>query len=194
MHDDIQGALDAAVARWRAFDARPRDTADKAWVADYLALMYAIDQGHRRVYIGFVERGDAARMKEFGPCILEADRSHQRKLQALVDESGWPTLSEYGADTCEHAWMIALHADSDVHVQRWAQALMAPLAEQGEVDPVHFAALDDRIALSEGRPQRWGMFYNLVDGEEVLCPTEDPEGLAARRAELGLGDTRFRRG
>jgi hypothetical protein len=86
-----------------------------------------------------------------------------------------------------------IHGDSDVPLMKRIYKLMEPLLAEDEADPALVAGLWDRIAINEGREQRWGMFYDLVDGREVPYPTEDPDQLEVRRATMGLGDRRFRR-
>jgi len=194
MHDAVTAILENFAARWAEFDGRSVDMADPEWVAAYLGQIHDMDQAMRYAFIDLIEAGAVEAIVDFRPVAIELDRGHRVRLKALIDQIGWPRLSVYGAHTCMQAWEIAIHADLDVPYLQWAHEHMALLVAIGEADVCHLAALDDRIALAEGRAQYWGMFYTLVDGEEVLCPTEDVEGLAARRAERGLGETRYRRG
>jgi hypothetical protein len=49
-----------------------------------------------------------------------------------------------------------------------------------------YALVYDRIAVGEGRPQRYGSQMHCVDGRMVPQPTEDPEHLEERRAPMGF--------
>jgi len=194
MHETVTAILEDFAQRWVEFDRHEADISDPQWVTAYLGQIHDMDQAMRHHYMELIAAGASEAIADFRPEAVELDRAHRARLRELIDQIGWPRISVYQAHTCMQAWNVAVHADLDVPYLRWAHEQMAPLVAEGEADVCHLAALHDRIALAEGREQHWGMFYNLVDGEEVLCPTEDVEGLAARRAERGLGETRFRRG
>jgi len=193
MHDTFT-ILETFVQRWIEFERREANVEDHEWVTTYLEYIYDIDQAMRQHFIELIQADALDAIADFSPEAIEIDRSNRMRLKTLIDQIGWPRISVYGVDTCTHAWMIAIHADLDVSYLQWAHAQMTTLVDEGEADVCHLAALYDRIALAEGRKQYWGMFYNIVDGEEVLCPTEDVENLDARRAQRGLGETRYRRG
>jgi hypothetical protein len=178
---------------WEEFSARPAAPDDPNWVRRFLEIMYDADQAYRDLYVAFVDGGDEASRQALAPLVMAADAEHRARLGDWLAGRGWPRRSVYGADPCTHAWMIALHADKDVAFQARAYRAMTELLREGEVDPVQYAALHDRIALNQGRAQRYGMFFHVEDGREVAYPVEAPEGLSLRRAELGLGDARFRR-
>lgn len=58
---------------------------------------------------------------------------------------------------------------------------------QGEVDTQDIAFLEDRIAVSEGRPQLYGtQFYDDSDGQTKPRPILDPENIEKRRKTMGL--------
>lgn len=57
----------------------------------------------------------------------------------------------------------------------------------GGVPRWHYAYLDDRIRVSEGKPQRFGTQFELTPDGPVICEVEDPKSLDQRRREVGLG-------
>lgn len=193
MEAEIQKFEAEVAERWAAFESQSSEPDQARWLAAYLKLMYEVEQDYRRLYVRYHDAGHPDVRATLGPKILAVDQLNQERLAALLEDRSWPTLSEHGAETCEHAWMIALHADSNLAFQKKAMSAIEPLFKSGEIEPVHYAALSDRIAINEDRPQHWGMFYKLEKGVEVLYPVDEPGRLEARRAELGLGDTRFRR-
>ena len=88
--------------------------------------------------------------------------------------------------------MIAQHADQDSAFQAKVLGLIEPLAGSGEIDPSNFALLTDRVRVAHGRPQRYGTQYQILERGGGLflspaTPIEDPPGLDARRAAVGLG-------
>ena len=194
MNPEIQELVQQYPWRWAAFFQQDDISGESQWNAEYLKLMFDQDQGYRNQYGIFLDSGATEALEELGPLLAAVDDDNQARLKALLETMGWPHLSIHGQETCRHAWMIVLHSDRDVAFQREVVALMEPLLNGAEVEPVSFAALSDRIAIHEDRPQRWGMFYRLVNGEKEFLPIDDPENLAERRAELGLDDTTFRYG
>ncbi len=60
-------------------------------------------------------------------------------------------------------------------------------AKAGEADLPDLALLTDRVLLAQGKPQRYGsQFTTAGDGTMELRPTEDMDGLDARRQVMGL--------
>lgn len=64
--------------------------------------------------------------------------------------------------------------------------LMEPLAANGEVNNKNVAYLTDRLLLYRKLPQRYGTQWQLVDGDYIPQPIEDPEHVDERRAAMGL--------
>lgn len=123
--------------------------------------------------------------------LVEAiDRRNQAGLKALLREDlaagGWFGRTAWGEEAARSAWLIAVHAVNDRRLMREAADRMAPLVADGEVMPAWYAALVDRLAVLEGRPQRFGTQPVCRAGAWVVGEVEDPAGLGARRAELGL--------
>ena len=166
---------------------------DVEWVKQLLALMFERDQEYREAYVRFLDAGDEPSRAAFAKVLKESDQDNRRWLEGWLETHEWPRLSRYGAEACEHAWMIALHSDAVPGFQTAVVRQMEPLLARGEVDPVQYAALFDRALLAEGRPQRFGMFHRAEGGVHVPYDVEEPETLAERRARLGIGDVSFRR-
>ncbi|MEE1787326.1 hypothetical protein PUR71_31150 [Streptomyces sp. SP17BM10] len=112
---------------------------------------------------------------------------HGDRLAAIMAEHGWPTEALVGADAAKAAWLIAQHADRQLDVQRRAAELMAAAVADGAASGRDLAFLQDRLAVNEGREQRYGTQIGAVsDGHPVPWPCEDPERLDERRAEVGI--------
>jgi GNAT superfamily N-acetyltransferase len=110
------------------------------------------------------------------------------RLGAIIDEYGWPDGELVGEDGAKAAWFIAQHAIGFPDFQRKCLALLQRSADQGRVPRWHAAYLEDRIAMHEGRPQRYGTQWldDPVDGRIRPWKLGDPEQVNDLRAEVGL--------
>jgi hypothetical protein len=109
------------------------------------------------------------------------------RLAEIIDEYGWPTVELVGQEAARRAWLVAQHADRQLHLQRRALTLMTATANTGQGDTTQLAMLRDRILVNEGRPQIYGtQIAGIVNGVPVPWPCEDPERMDQRRAEVGL--------
>jgi len=152
---------------------------DPAAVAAVLAEMVAADQALRNQFTG---EDDPALFA----AIATADASNTARLKDLIARHGWITVSAFGPIASQDAWILAQHADADPDFQREVLALMAPLVPAGEVRPGDYAYLHDRVAAAAGEPLRYGT-QGRCEGEAwTPMALEDPEGIEARRAEVGL--------
>jgi len=78
------------------------------------------------------------------------------RLKELIVKHGWPSEDLAGPDGAEAAWLIAQHSIGEPSFVRHVLQLVRAEAEQKRVPAWHAAYLEDRIALFEGRPQRYG--------------------------------------
>jgi hypothetical protein len=110
--------------------------------------------------------------------------THADRLTEILDDAGcWPSC---GPEAAYAAWKIAQHADRQLDVQRRVLALITGSPEPG-VGEREIAMLRDRVLVNEGRNQIYGtQVAGVVDGAPVLWPVDDPDGLAERRARVGL--------
>jgi hypothetical protein len=115
-----------------------------------------------------------------------ADEDNLAWLKEKIARSGWFDISRYGAAADNAAWLLVEHADGDPAYQAWVAVLLESKVAAGDTDPANFANLSDRIAVRNGRPQRFGTQAECVQGQWLAPRIEDPDGLDARRAAMGL--------
>ena len=114
-------------------------------------------------------------------------RRNAARLRTILDEHGWPGRTLVGEDAAHAAWIIAQHAIGDPVLQRRVLELIRPAAAHGEAALLDVAMLEDRIRVSEGKPQRYGTQYDWdEDGEMSPLPIDDPEHVNERRRAVGL--------
>ncbi len=135
----------------------------------------------RRELVALAAKDQQAR-EENSPNVDTITREATARMKEIVATYGWPGRSLVGSDGANAAWVLVQHADADVAFQRTCLEKMEALVQTGEAARKDFAFLWDRVAVNEGRPQRYG---TQLDGDDPL-PMEDPAHVDARRKEMGL--------
>ena len=110
------------------------------------------------------------------------------RLRELIAEHGWPAEDLVGPDGAEAAWLIAQHSIGAPQFMRTALRLIQACVKQGRVPPWQAAFLEDRIALYEGRPQRFGTqsIDDPRDGLSRPWTIADADQVNQLRASIGL--------
>jgi hypothetical protein len=114
------------------------------------------------------------------------------RLRQLIAKHGWPTEEIAGKDGAEAAWFIAQHAIGEPQFQRTALKLLQAVVDQGKVPAWHAGYLEDRIAMQEGRPQRFGTQWMEDPRDGLIRPWKlaQPENVNRLRASVGLDPLR----
>jgi len=125
-------------------------------------------------------------------------RRNAVRLSAILDRHGWPGRTMVGSDAAHAAWLVVQHAVGDPALQHRVLQLLRPAAALGEAALLEVAMLEDRIRVSEGRPQRYGTQFDWdQNGEMSPLAVEEVEHVDERRRAVGLGpladDTRIHR-
>ena len=148
-----------------------------------LLAMRAEDLGVRDELLASGELGGA-----YVPRMEHVHRRTAARLREMIELHGWPAEDIAGKDGAEAAWLIAQHAIGEPEFQRQAASLLLALMAEGRVPGWHAAYLQDRIAMYEGRPQRYGTQWieDPRDGRTRPWTLCDPERVDELRAEVGL--------
>src|SRR6516165_5895262 len=152
-----------------------------------LLAMRAEDLGVRQELMDSGELGGS-----YVPRMEEVHRKNAARLRELIELYGWPALDVAGQDGAEAAWLIAQHAVGEPDFQRRALILLSEGASLGRAPAWHAAYLEDRIAMHEGRPQRYGTQWldDPFDGRVRPWALLDPDRVNDFRAQIGLGPLR----
>jgi hypothetical protein len=148
--------------------------ADPALRQELLALA-GEDQAARRIWIADPARGD--------PLIAAIDRRTTHRMQEVIAAHGWPGHDLVGRDGARAAWLLVQHADHAPDFQRRCLTELEQAVARGQAAPVHLAYLEDRVAVRQGRPQRYG---TQLDDDLSPRPIEDETHVDERRRQLGL--------
>ena len=113
--------------------------------------------------------------------------SNAKELERIMESIGFPTAERLGEEASESAWLIIQHSVGQPDFMKRCAALMAIEVEKGHADKIHFAYLTDRIAVFEGRPQKFGTQFDWdEDGEMSPSELDNYDKVNKRRAAMGL--------
>lgn len=162
---------------------RPRRGEPDAAVVHARAQLIAMgrDDQHVREGIDVQSLGDSVRLAR----MAAVDSVNTAQLAEIVRDHGWPGKSRFGEEASHAAFLIVQHSPS-LEFQKSMLELLSAAAETGEAEKSDVALLTDRVLMNENEPQLYGTQFRLVDGKLVAYPIDDPAGLAARRAAMGL--------
>lgn len=147
-----------------------------------LLQMWAEDQRVRFLLRQKVRELDdnwgAPELAPFYKAVEYTDSLQNQRIRAIVGAGGWPGVSAVGKDGSFAAWAIVQHSNIIAFQEVCADA-MKSLLELGEVNPVDYANLVDRIRFNKKDKQLYGQ-------AEKGYPIEDEMNLDKRRKEIGL--------
>jgi hypothetical protein len=147
------------------------------------ATATGVDEELRDELLTMAEQDQAERR---GEAVL-ADEPRTARLREIIDEHGWPTYDLVGEEAADAAWLIAQHSDLDPGFQAEALELLREAVAEDQASPGNLAYLEDRVAVADGEPQRYGTQVGCgPKGPKPSTPIQDPDRLGERRADAGL--------
>jgi hypothetical protein len=141
-----------------------------------------VDPALRRELLDLAAKDQRMRASDDADKIHALDHDNLVRMKEVVAKYGWPGKKVVGSDGANAAWSLVQHADADVAFQKDCLEKMEPLVKTGDVAGKEYAYLYDRVAVGEGKKQRYG---TQMDGDD-FAPIEDPKNVDARRKEMGL--------
>jgi len=130
---------------------------------------------------------DGSLYEGYHPKMEELHRRNAARLKEMIQEHGWPGRTLVGEEASEAAWLILQHSISDPQFQRRGLKLLEQAAAQKEIPAWQAAMLEDRIAMFEGRPQRYGTQFTFDEnGNNCLHPLADTSNVEELRRSVGL--------
>jgi hypothetical protein len=126
------------------------------------------------------------------PALQAVHEKNAARLREIVSGHGWPNEEIAGSDGAYAAWLIVQHGLGNPAFQKEILPLLQKESAQGRIPAWHAAYLEDRIAMYEQRPQRYGTQWldDPQDGRNRPWPIEEPDKVDSRRASVGLGPLR----
>ena len=160
------------------------DFKEISYVKELLEYMYRFDQDFRKLFIQ--NRDD----QEIRSLLKIIDSFHILKMKQILNEHGWITISRFGAEYDQKAWLLVQHADDDSFFQAGVLFVLSCLVEKGETDKKNYAYLYDRVAAKfhqVGILQKYGTQVEIENSDIKLQPYEGSlDEVDKRRSEIGL--------
>lgn len=123
----------------------------------------------------------------YHPRLRALHEDNASALAMIIDAHGWPGRTIAGDKGAEAAWLVAQHAVFDLAFMQHCADLVERAVAAGTVPGWQLAFLKDRLRTLSGQAQVYGtQFEPDAEGWPVPSPIEDPAGVDARRAALGL--------
>ena len=162
------------------------DLHNKECVKSMLSSMYQVDQELRKAFIQ--DRGNVEALK----LMQEMDQFHTDIIKSILAIHEWMTISEFGIDADNQAWLLVQHADHDREFQEQVLTTLTDLYGKGETNPRNYAYLYDRVALASekfGMKQKYGTQLSISEDGEFSLGLYDGtiQDLNACRQQVGLG-------
>lgn len=160
--------------------------------SEQLERMGALDQVGRRALTKIdltvlpPEEIPEAREAMWRP-IEAVDAENLNALLAMVPPEGWFLKSRYGEKAARAAFHIIQHSNEE-QLRRFVP-ILEPLVATGEIEGQSFGLMFDRLAVAEGRPQRYGSQMYCVEGRWTPRPLENPSRVEALRKALNFPQT-----
>ncbi len=154
-------------------------------IADELVELAADDQRYEQMVIDNTITGDREAFFATKDRLMSV---RAERCRAIFEEFGYPDYELVGKEASDAFWLIVQHNDANPEFQERVANAMRGAVERGVADGSKLAYLMDRVLINTDRPQMYGTQLIYVHDEARAMPKaiEDPAGVDARRASVGL--------
>lgn len=160
---------------------------DKPLQAELLSI-YNDDQSIRMEYMNAVNKFGYKNSKvdSLAKKMIYQDSINLIKVTKILDEKGWVGSNKIGGQANQTLFLVIQH--SDLKTQEKYLPIMRDAVKKGNASIKALALLEDRIALGQGKKQKYGsqIWRNEKTNEYYVAPLEDPDNVDERRHEVGL--------
>lgn len=151
-----------------------------------ISAMAMADQEVRNRIFNKSKNGQANFSKAEIQELSAMDHANTQRMKSIVRTYGWPTIALVGKEASSDAWLLVQHADQEPKFQAYCLTLLAPLVKSGEIKETNYAYLFDRVALAQGRPQRYGTQAQMSPNGFFISPVENPQTVDKTRKAAGM--------
>lgn len=182
--------------RWDVFENRLIEMLEAKYQRPYKDIMYtkclwkmrALDQKYYTdIHIAERKIGkNSTVVNSLWEIKEELNKQNQMELNKLIEQKGWPKLSDVGNNAADAAFLIIQHGP--IALQKKYLPIIEKFYKEGEANGQSYALLYDRVQVADNKPQRYGSqikFNNLLEKYE-LFPLEDESRVEEWRKSVGL--------
>ncbi len=162
-----------------------------SFLADSLQRMAERDKFVRqKVDSAFQKYGkDSPQWKKAWDNMQLTDKSNNAALKDIITKlNSYPGMDKAGEDGAHNFWVLVLHQDADLALQRQVLDLMKTAYENHVVEPGDYAYLYDRVLVNGGYKQIYGtqVYYDKEKKMYVPHPLMEPATTDEKRAEMQM--------
>ena len=136
---------------------------------------------------GCMEKTYGSNSEEFRYFVLlmaQEDKKNQEQVVKILDENGWPGISQVGENANSAVFLVIQHAP--VEIQEKYFPLLKESAEKGESKMADMALMDDRIRMHRKERQWYGSQTVTIEGKSYVWPIENAKNVDDRRNNVQL--------
>jgi len=175
---------------------------DKACLEEEIQERYRLDQWMRADFEQLnlcgeyaLTHRDTCRSMFMGSMVFQIDLPNTKRLKEIIKTYGFPSSPDFSKDTQIAAWYIVQHAQfigssgSTVWDADLAESILPNVKiaiAEGNLNPWHYAAMYDRVALNRGKSQRYATQYQCDAGKASFRNLEDKNRVTEFRNEIGM--------
>ncbi len=127
---------------------------------------------------------ESKEMQEHYQKMYEKDSINTLKVSEIIDKYGWLGSDIVGNKGNLTLFLVIQH--SDPRTQEKYLPIMKEAARNGKISKSDLAILEDRIEMSNKRPQIYGSQIQRVNGKFVIYQILDEINVNKRRADVSL--------
>ncbi|PVH26962.1 DUF6624 domain-containing protein [Sphingobacterium corticibacter] len=118
--------------------------------------------------------------------VAETDQTNLHVIKEIIKKHGWVSPSQVGIQGAQGLFLVIQHAD--LETQETYLPMILEAEKQGDILSSNVAILLDRIAMRQGKKQKYGSqgFRDKESGQAYIYPIEDLDNLEAHRKSMGL--------
>lgn len=160
---------------------------DKPLQAELLEI-HREDQEIRQAYNEATDKFgySHSRVDSLRKVMLHKDSINLKKVTKILDERGWVGPGVVGNQANQTLFLVIQHSNQSV--QEKYLPMMRDAVRKGNAQPAALALLEDRVALGQGKKQKYGSQIHMDEKTQqfYVAAIEDPDHVDQRRASVGL--------
>ena len=169
-------------------------------VATYSSIGIASSEkfGGQLLEIEAVDQANREKLKELSISLeimkketLKDDQLHVDFVKEHISKYGWEIIDKLTSDQVDALFLIITHASFDVGFQLESLKNLESLIQVEPKLSQKYALMSDKVLLAQGKHQRFGTQYDVVDNTIVLKPIKNPENLNKIRKQYKLPPIEF---